>query len=85
MNTSNKRWLPGVRNAANQTRHPGPLRGLFFWKRCEECRGTGAKGRVGLHKLQVADDLIRKLIQARACGRRYAQHVCNLCQETTRE
>jgi hypothetical protein len=33
---------------------------------CETCRGTGYKGRLGLHELLVADDTTRKLIQERA-------------------
>ncbi|HRK39716.1 MAG TPA: GspE/PulE family protein [Burkholderiaceae bacterium] len=41
---------------------------LVFYraKGCDTCRGTGYKGRVGLHELLVADDLTRKLIQERA-------------------
>ena len=33
---------------------------------CKTCRGTGYKGRLGLHELLVADDMTRKLIQERA-------------------
>lgn len=33
---------------------------------CETCRGTGYKGRVGLHELLIADHTTRKLIQERA-------------------
>jgi len=33
---------------------------------CEVCRGSGYKGRVGLHELLVADDTVRRLIQQRA-------------------
>jgi len=33
---------------------------------CETCRGTGYKGRVGLHELLIADNATRKLIQERA-------------------
>ena len=35
-------------------------------KGCDICRGTGYKGRVGLHELLVADDNTRQLIQERA-------------------
>jgi len=35
-------------------------------KGCDLCRGTGYKGRVGLHELLVADDTTRQLIQERA-------------------
>lgn len=45
--------------------HQGRLR----WYRpvgCEACRGTGYKGRVGLHELLVASDTLRQLIQERA-------------------
>lgn len=35
-------------------------------KGCDDCRGTGYKGRVGLHELLVADDTVRRLIQERA-------------------
>ena len=33
---------------------------------CEKCNKTGYKGRVGLHELLVADDIIKKLVQERA-------------------
>ena len=33
---------------------------------CDKCNKTGYKGRVGLHELMVADDLVKKLIQERA-------------------
>ncbi len=33
---------------------------------CDKCNKTGYKGRVGLHELLVADDLVKKLIQERA-------------------
>jgi type II secretory ATPase GspE/PulE/Tfp pilus assembly ATPase PilB-like protein len=33
---------------------------------CDKCHQTGYKGRVGLHELLIADDDIKKLIQARA-------------------
>jgi len=39
---------------------------LYRAKGCEACRGTGYKGRVGLHELLVADDVTRQLIQGRA-------------------
>jgi type II secretory ATPase GspE/PulE/Tfp pilus assembly ATPase PilB-like protein len=39
---------------------------LYRAKGCETCRGTGYKGRLGLHELLVADDITRKLIQERA-------------------
>jgi type II secretory ATPase GspE/PulE/Tfp pilus assembly ATPase PilB-like protein len=33
---------------------------------CNTCNQTGYKGRVGLHELLIADDMIKKLIQERA-------------------
>ncbi|AGX88060.1 GspE/PulE family protein [Candidatus Symbiobacter mobilis] len=33
---------------------------------CPKCNNTGYKGRVGLHELLIADDLIKRLIQERA-------------------
>jgi type II secretory ATPase GspE/PulE/Tfp pilus assembly ATPase PilB-like protein len=33
---------------------------------CDKCKGTGYKGRVGLHELLIADDTIKRLIQERA-------------------
>ena len=33
---------------------------------CDKCNNTGYKGRVGLHELLVADDVVKKLIQERA-------------------
>ena len=35
-------------------------------KGCDTCRGTGYKGRLGLHELLVANDTTRQLIQERA-------------------
>jgi type II secretory ATPase GspE/PulE/Tfp pilus assembly ATPase PilB-like protein len=43
----------------------GRLR-LYRAKGCDKCRGTGYKGRLGLHELLVADDTARQLIQERA-------------------
>ena len=39
---------------------------LYRAKGCDTCRGTGYKGRVGLHELLIADEATRKLIQERA-------------------
>lgn len=41
---------------------------LQFYKPvgCNTCNQTGYKGRVGLHELLIADDMIKKLIQERA-------------------
>ncbi len=39
---------------------------FFKAKGCDHCRGTGYKGRVGLHELLVTNDTIRGLIQERA-------------------
>lgn len=33
---------------------------------CEECSGTGYRGRVGLHELMLGNDSIRRMIQTRA-------------------
>ncbi len=33
---------------------------------CDKCNKTGYKGRIGLHELLVADDIVKKLIQERA-------------------
>ncbi len=33
---------------------------------CDQCSGTGYKGRVGLHELLIADDTLKGLVQARA-------------------
>lgn len=39
---------------------------MYRSKGCDKCRGTGYKGRLGLHELLVADDTARQLIQERA-------------------
>jgi general secretion pathway protein E len=39
-------------------RHPGPG--------CAACRGTGHRGRTGIHELLVVDDAVRALVMARA-------------------
>ena len=33
---------------------------------CDKCNKTGYKGRVGLHELLIADDILKKLVQERA-------------------
>ena len=33
---------------------------------CEKCNKTGYKGRIGLHELLIADDLLKRLVQERA-------------------
>lgn len=43
----------------------GELR-LYRAVGCDKCNKTGYKGRVGLHELLVADDLVKRLIQERA-------------------
>ena len=41
---------------------------LTFYKAvgCDKCNKTGYKGRIGLHELLVADDIVKKLVQERA-------------------
>ena len=53
---------------ADWTRHHGKDGTLALYRAtgCETCRGTGYKGRLGLHELLVADDTTRQLIQERA-------------------
>jgi type II secretory ATPase GspE/PulE/Tfp pilus assembly ATPase PilB-like protein len=43
---------------------PGSIEKIYREKGCEECGGSGYKGRVGLHELMVMNDDIRKLITA---------------------
>ena len=45
--------------------HDGELR-FYRAVGCEKCNKTGYKGRVGLHELLIADDVIKKLVQERA-------------------
>jgi type II secretory ATPase GspE/PulE/Tfp pilus assembly ATPase PilB-like protein len=39
---------------------------LYSPKGCEQCRGTGYRGRVGLHELLIVEPDLRQLIQRRA-------------------
>jgi type II secretory ATPase GspE/PulE/Tfp pilus assembly ATPase PilB-like protein len=41
---------------------------LHFYRArgCDKCNNTGYRGRVGLHELLIADELVKKLIQERA-------------------
>jgi general secretion pathway protein E len=43
-------------------------RDLRAWrgKGCDECRGTGYRGRVGIYELLVVDDSVRRMIQSRS-------------------
>ena len=43
----------------------GPIK-LYRAVGCEKCNKTGYKGRIGLHELLVADDVVKKLIQERS-------------------
>lgn len=45
---------------------PGQLPGVHRPGRCESCRGTGFRGRIGLFELLVVDDQCRELVQQRA-------------------
>ena len=39
---------------------------IYYPKGCDECNGTGYKGRVGLHELLIGTDAIKKNIQEHA-------------------
>ncbi|NDC53772.1 MAG: type II/IV secretion system protein [Planctomycetia bacterium] len=43
---------------------PGTVEKIFREKGCEECGGSGYRGRMGLHELLVMNDDVRKLITA---------------------
>jgi len=52
----------------------GPDITLFRGKGCEECRGTGYRGRSGIYELFVLDEDARSLILKRASTRDVRQH-----------
>ncbi|TMQ21747.1 MAG: type II secretion system protein GspE [Candidatus Rokuibacteriota bacterium] len=52
----------------------GPDITLFRGKGCEECRGTGYRGRSGIYELFVLDEDARSLILKRASTRDIRQH-----------
>jgi len=52
----------------------GPDVALFRGKGCEECRGTGYRGRSGIYELFVLDEDARSLILKRASTRDIRQH-----------
>jgi type II secretory ATPase GspE/PulE/Tfp pilus assembly ATPase PilB-like protein len=56
---------PGAVAASWRARFGGDVR-LFQTKGCERCRGTGYRGRLGLHELLVATPDLRQLMQRKA-------------------
>jgi type II secretory ATPase GspE/PulE/Tfp pilus assembly ATPase PilB-like protein len=58
-----ERWTEAY--APTEGEHTGQLR-LYRPVGCDKCRGSGYKGRVGLHELLIADDTLKELIQGRA-------------------
>jgi general secretion pathway protein E len=61
---------------------PGTV--LFRGKGCEECRGTGYRGRSGIYELFVVDEDARSLILRRATTRDIRQHAVQRGMETLR-
>jgi general secretion pathway protein E/type IV pilus assembly protein PilB len=52
---------------------------------CEECRGTGYKGRMGIFEIFVLDDNVRHMINNRRSTLLLRQHVRELGMRTLRE
>src|SRR5262245_11322275 len=57
---------------------------LFRGKGCEECRGTGYRGRTGIYELFVIDEDARSLILRRASTRDIRQHAVQRGMSTLR-
>jgi type II secretory ATPase GspE/PulE/Tfp pilus assembly ATPase PilB-like protein len=57
---------------------------LFRGKGCEECRGTGYRGRSGIYELFVLDEDARSLILRRASTRDIRQHAIQRGMATLR-
>jgi len=56
---------------------PSDIRTVFRGKGCEDCRGTGYRGRQGVFELIVIDDEVRDMIQRRD----NANHIKRVCVE----
>ena len=54
------------RDYLNKIGFPEGKAALYRGKGCEECRGTGYKGRTGLYELLLVDEGIRKLVLQKA-------------------
>jgi type II secretory ATPase GspE/PulE/Tfp pilus assembly ATPase PilB-like protein len=52
----------------------GPDVTLFRGKGCEECRGTGYRGRTGIYELFVIDEDARSLVLKRSSTREIRHH-----------
>jgi general secretion pathway protein E len=58
-------------------RHAGPG--------CDACRGTGYRGRTGIHELLVVDDAVRRLVMARAEAAAVRRHAAGAGTATLRD
>src|SRR5262249_43000501 len=54
-------------------------------KGCEQCRGTGYKGRTGIFEIFVLDDEARRMVNKRCATHSLRQHVRELGMRTLRE
>ena len=62
---------------------PGTI--LYRGKGCDECRGTGYRGRLGIYELFVITDDARSLILRRASSRDLRRHAVEMGMVTLRE
>ena len=61
-----RRICPKCRGLTNQIARGESLNSGHRGERCESCRNTGYRGRVGVFELLIADEAIRSLIQTRS-------------------
>jgi general secretion pathway protein E/type IV pilus assembly protein PilB len=66
---------------------PGQLREaqIMHGKGCEQCRGTGYKGRMGIFEIFVLDDEVRHMINKRSATLSLRQRARELGMRTLRE
>jgi len=66
---------------------PGQLRDaqVMYGKGCEQCRGTGYKGRIGIFEIFVLDDEVRHLINKRSSTLNLRQRAREFGMRTLRE
>jgi type IV pilus assembly protein PilB len=66
---------------------PGQLRDpqIMHGKGCEQCRGTGYKGRIGIFEIFILDDEVRHMINRRSATLSLRQRARELGMRTLRE
>jgi general secretion pathway protein E/type IV pilus assembly protein PilB len=64
---------------------PADIRTFWRGRGCEECRGTGYRGRVGVFELVVVDDAVREMILRREGANRLKKYAVDHGMRTLRD